>query len=57
MFGVDAVHGELEPMLRHLTRGTLGYVGYYLLNPFWAFHIPYITDDERRVELGRLRHT
>lgn len=55
MFGVDAVHGELEPMLRHLTRGTLGYVGYNVLDPFWAFHIPYITDDERRVELGRLR--
>ena len=55
MFGKGAVHGEIEPMFRHLTRGTLGYVGYDVLEPFWAFHVPYITDEERRGELDRLR--
>jgi NAD(P)H dehydrogenase (quinone) len=55
MFGPLAIHGEIEPMFRHLTRGTLAYVGYDVLQPFWAFHVPYITDGERRIELDRLR--
>jgi NAD(P)H dehydrogenase (quinone) len=55
MFGARAIHGEIEPMFRHLARGTLGYVGYTVLEPFWAFHVPYITDEARRLELTRLR--
>jgi NAD(P)H dehydrogenase (quinone) len=55
MFGLHALHGEIEPMFRHLTRGTLGYVGYDVLEPFWAFHVPYVSDEERRGELDRLR--
>jgi NAD(P)H dehydrogenase (quinone) len=55
MFGLKAIHGEIEPMFRHLTRGTLGYVGYNVLEPFWAFHVPYISDEERRRDLDRLR--
>jgi NAD(P)H dehydrogenase (quinone) len=38
MFGERAVHGEIELMFRHLTRGILCYVGYELLEPFWSFH-------------------
>jgi NAD(P)H dehydrogenase (quinone) len=55
MFGMRAIHGEIEPMFRHLIRGTLGYVGYDVLEPFWAFHVPYVSDEERRSELDRLR--
>jgi NAD(P)H dehydrogenase (quinone) len=55
MFGADAPHGEMEPMFRHLTRGTLAYVGYTVLNPFWAFQVPFVADDKRRSELDRLR--
>jgi AraC-like DNA-binding protein len=55
MFGADAPHGEMEPMFRHLTRGTLAYVGYTVLAPFWAFQVPFVADDKRRSELGRLR--
>jgi NAD(P)H dehydrogenase (quinone) len=54
-FGMGAVHGEIEPLFRHLTRGTLGYVGYDVLEPFWAFHVPYVSDRERKNELDRLR--
>jgi NAD(P)H dehydrogenase (quinone) len=50
-----AVHGEIEPMFRHLSRGTLGYVGYDVLEPFWAFHVPYVSDRARQNELDRLR--
>jgi NAD(P)H dehydrogenase (quinone) len=55
MFGARAIHGEIEPMFRHLIRGTLGYVGYDVLEPFWAFHVPYVSDEERRSDLDRLR--
>ena len=47
MFGEDAVHGELEDMLRHLLRGTLYYTGMEVLPPFVAWHVPYITDEAR----------
>jgi len=55
MFGTGAIRGEIEPMFRHLSRGTLGYVGYTVVEPFWAFHVPYITDEARNLELVRLR--
>jgi NAD(P)H dehydrogenase (quinone) len=47
MFGPRAIHGELETMLTHLLRGTLGYVGFRVLKPFAGFHIPYISPEER----------
>jgi NAD(P)H dehydrogenase (quinone) len=55
MFGPSGIHGELEPMFRHLTRGILGYVGYDVLEPFWAFHMSYVSDKERCKALDRLR--
>ncbi len=48
MFGQDAVHGEINGMLRHLLQGTLGYCGFQVLQPFYAYHIPYISDEDRK---------
>lgn len=47
MFGENAIHGELEYLLSPLQRGTLQYVGFDVLPPFIAWHVPYLTDDER----------
>lgn len=47
MFGANALHGELETMLRPVLRGTLHYVGLTVLKPFFAYHVPYIDDDAR----------
>ena len=59
MFGEGAVHGPLEDMLRPILRGTLAYVGYEVLAPFVAWHVPYISDEARREFLlgyaGRLK--
>lgn len=54
MFGPQAIHGELAGgMLRHLLQGTLGYVGYEVVEPFFAWHIPYCTDAQRANTLAR----
>ncbi|WP_109480320.1 NAD(P)H-dependent oxidoreductase [Paraburkholderia sp. C35] len=54
MFGADGIHGELaRGMLRHLLQGTLGYVGYEVLEPFFAWHVPYCSDAERAASLAR----
>ena len=59
MFGEGAIHGPLEDMLRPILRGTLAYVGYEVLAPFVAWHVPYISDEARREFLlgyaGRLK--
>ncbi|RQR27570.1 NAD(P)H-dependent oxidoreductase [Burkholderia sp. Bp9142] len=47
MFGNDGVHGPLDGMLRHLLQGTLGYTGLDVLAPFVAWHVPYVTTEER----------
>lgn len=47
MFGPDAIHGELEVMLRPILRGTLAYVGLEVLPPFVGYHVPYITPEAR----------
>jgi NAD(P)H dehydrogenase (quinone) len=47
MFGPDAVHGELETLLRPLLRGTLYYTGMQVLPPFVAWHVPYISQEAR----------
>ncbi|MBT0625400.1 NAD(P)H-dependent oxidoreductase [Pseudomonas fluorescens] len=48
MFGEGAIHGPLEEMLKPILRGTLAYVGYEVLAPFVAWHVPYISDEARR---------
>ncbi len=47
MFGPQAIHGELEVMLRPLLRGTLAYCGMEVVQPFYGFHIPYLKVDAR----------
>ncbi|WP_442113993.1 NAD(P)H-dependent oxidoreductase [Pseudomonas sp. NUPR-001] len=48
MFGERAIHGPLEDMLRPILRGTLAYVGFEVLEPFVAWHVPYISDEARQ---------
>ncbi|MBH8613432.1 NAD(P)H-dependent oxidoreductase [Pseudomonas mohnii] len=60
MFGEDAIHGPLQDMLRPILRGTLAYVGFDVLEPFVAWHVPYISDEARQQFLvdysQRLQH-
>ncbi len=53
MFGEGAVHGKIELLLSHLIRGTLGYVGFAVLEPFFGYHVPYISEDDRIALLAR----
>lgn len=55
MFGPDAVHGEIEIMLRPILRGTFYYVGCDVLPPFIAWHVPYVSTDARKSYLGAYR--
>jgi NAD(P)H dehydrogenase (quinone) len=51
MFGDKALHGELygaSGMLRSLLQGSFGYVGMQVLEPFVAYHVPYISDESRK---------
>lgn len=49
MFGPGSLHGELETgMLRHFLQGTLGYVGFEVLEPFVAYHAPYLDEAGRK---------
>lgn len=50
MFGEKAVHGELNAMLQPILRGSLGYAGFEVIEPFAAYHVPYISH-EARVEM------
>ena len=47
MFAPDGIHGPVHDMLRHLLRGTLGYCGMGVPQPFFAWHVPYITPEAR----------
>ena len=55
MFGEGAIHGPLQDMLRPLLRGTLAYVGYDVLEPFVAWHVPYISQEAREAFLHSYR--
>ncbi|WP_306603589.1 NAD(P)H-dependent oxidoreductase [Azonexus sp.] len=48
MFGPQAIHGELETMLRPILRGSLAYAGFTVLPPFAAYHVPYVTQESRQ---------
>jgi len=56
MFGPDSVHGDIDLMLRSLLRGTLGYVGFDVLPSFIAWHVPYISHEERVEYLAQYRN-
>ena len=48
MFGEHAIHGSLENLLLPIQRGTLAYVGFEVLPPFIAYHVPYISQEARQ---------
>lgn len=54
MFGPGAIHGELTAMLRPLLQGALGYTGFTVLEPFFAYHVPYLEPPARGALLDRL---
>ncbi len=47
MFGPNSIHGNLNGMLRHLLQGTLGYAGFSVYDPFFAYHVPYLDSTAR----------
>lgn len=49
------VHGALQDMLRPILRGTLAYSGMSVLPPFVAYHVPYVTGEERSAMLEDYR--
>jgi NAD(P)H dehydrogenase (quinone) len=53
MFGPEGVHGEMDLMLRHMLRGTLGYAGFEVLPSFVGYHVPYVSNEERVAILER----
>jgi len=55
MFGPQAIHGEMTAMLRPLLQGTFYYVGYSILPPFIAWHVPYVADEVRQTYLSDYR--
>lgn len=60
MFGADGLHGELygpAGMLRSVLQGSLGYVGMEVLEPFVAYHVPYVSDEVRQEMLRQWRQT
>ncbi len=55
MFGEGTIHGPLEGgMMKHFFQGTLGYVGLKVHAPFIAWHVPYVSDEDRRQMLADL---
>jgi NAD(P)H dehydrogenase (quinone) len=55
MFGPAGLHGELTMgMMRHFFQGTLGYVGLEVLEPYIAYHVPYVDNGARRALLRDL---
>lgn len=54
MFGPNAIHGELNTMLQPVLRGSLGYAGFDVLEPFAAYHVPYISQEARVDMLAQL---
>lgn len=56
LFGKNAIHGEIEALLKPITQGTLGYVGLDVLEPFVAYHIPYLSFEERQNILHHWQH-
>ena len=55
MFGPASLHGDLEAgMLRPFLQGTLGYVGLGVIEPFVAYHVPYVKSEDRALMLDQL---
>lgn len=48
MFGKNAIHGSISEYLSPIQRGTLAYAGFEVLPPFIAYHVPYISNEDRQ---------
>ncbi|MDM1021411.1 NAD(P)H-dependent oxidoreductase [Acinetobacter sp. VNK23] len=48
MFGENSIHGPIEQYLSPIQRGTLAYAGFEVLPPFIAYHVPYISPQDRQ---------
>lgn len=48
MFGPDAIHGEMDTMLRPILRGALAYCGFTVIPPYVAYHVPYVSLEARQ---------
>ena len=55
MFGPDAIHGEMDTLLRPIMRGSLAYCGFTGLPPFVGYHVPYISPEARQEILDDYR--
>ena len=51
MFGPEAIHGEMDTLLRPILRGALAYCGFSVLPPFVAYHVPYVSREVRQTLL------
>ena len=47
MFGPEAIHGEMDVLLRPIQRGALAYAGFTVLPAFIGYHVPYISQQAR----------
>lgn len=55
MFGAGSIHGPLtDVMMKHFFQGTLGYIGLEVLEPFIAWHVPYVSEADREQMLADL---
>jgi NAD(P)H dehydrogenase (quinone) len=55
MFGPEAIHGEMDLLLRPIQRGALAYCGFSVLPPFIGYHVPYISAEARQDILADYR--
>lgn len=54
MFGENSIHGPIEQYLSSIQRGSLAYVGFEVIPPFIAYHVPYISNESRQDILTNL---
>lgn len=55
MFGPEGLHGPLvDGFLRSFFQGSLGYVGFDVIEPFIAYHTPYLPYEDRQASLDQL---
>jgi NAD(P)H dehydrogenase (quinone) len=47
MLSQGGIHGDLNEILKPVLQGSLGYVGMNVLEPFYAFHVPYVSAEAR----------
>jgi len=55
MLSSRGIHGDINDILKPILLGSLGYVGMDVLEPFYAFHVPYISAEAREDILKKWR--